>query len=100
MITEKELAMIVAIAESNYHDDIDEDTWSWGVCGYRSKSAVLGSLVKKGLASSCDFGGDPDENTCRLTKEGIATYLAVRPDSSHSKAYFKKHPEESCDERP
>lgn len=51
-MTTNEIEMIKAIVDSEYNSECDPAgcTWSWSVCGNKSKAAVLGSLVKKGLA--------------------------------------------------
>lgn len=76
-ITEKEYALIQSIVQHNEYGErgcLDNHPWSWAVCdGSKAKAAVLGSLVKKGLANQDGRGNDA---SCSLTEAGKQAYLA------------------------
>lgn len=86
--TDKQAEMIVRIAESEYNSgDPERATWSAEVCDTRSDAGVLGTLETKGLVI-CRGGsgraGSIKDATVELTAEGLAVYLALRPDSEYA----------------
>lgn len=99
-LTEKELELIVLIAEDQYANGqrpergkASEPVWTWSVTesGYgmgsstsRSRAAVLGSLIRKGLAGSNDYGRD--DQSCWLTPAGVDVYLDQKEAEAKEKA--------------
>jgi len=75
-ITEKEYAFIKRLVDHNEYGEkgcLDNHPWSWAVCNNsKSEAAVLGSLVKKGLANQDGRGNDA---SCYLTEAGKQAYL-------------------------
>jgi len=74
-ITEKEYALIQKIVLHNEYGErgcLDNHPWSWAVCGDKATAAVLGSLVKKGLAHQEGRGNDA---SCYLTEAGKTAYV-------------------------
>lgn len=73
-LTDKEAAMIRDILTDDYNSrGIEGSPWSWSVVdGCRGRAAVLGSLVKKGLVYTDDWGGKGrnDDQICGFTDEG------------------------------
>src|SRR5262245_6381907 len=83
--TANELNLIRAIVDHDQYGErgnLDNRPWSWAVCdGSKSKGAVLGSLIKKGLAGQDGQGRDA---SCWLTQAGKDAYLAnMVPASPH-----------------
>ena len=67
-VTAKESAMLKAIRDNEYtQGERLGGVWAFIICEDRSGSAVFGSLVKKGLASSYVDGG---EKWCSMTELG------------------------------
>lgn len=78
MLTDREKETLYRIVNNDYNDgDIDSQTWSFAVCGDHASAGVLGSLVKKGLATSQKY--DRDE-IVYLTKAGKAEYRRLYPE--------------------
>jgi len=81
-VTQKELALIVAIVEDGEFACGDEfhGTYAFVVCGDKSSAAVFGSLVKKGLASTDAVEGANtrtlSEQWVQLTDSGREVYRA------------------------
>lgn len=76
-LTDKESTMIREIATSEYHDEPGEPVWTDIICEDRADAAVLGSLIKKGLANStAPMGkvGSCSDATCWLTDSGVAAF--------------------------
>jgi hypothetical protein len=92
-LTPKETDLIIRIAESEYHSGLTEATWTECVCESRSDSAIVGSLLAKGMIGTTQPSGPKsrivggmrvsrgDEATIWLTEAGASAYLATgRPD--------------------
>jgi len=74
-ITDLEYALIQKIVLHNEYGErgcLSNTPWSWAVCGDKSTAAVLGSLVKKGLAWQQGRGNDA---SCGLTDAGKRAYV-------------------------
>jgi hypothetical protein len=77
-VTEKEANLLAAIVESDFHngnDPIDNPVWRDDVLDNLSDAAVLGSLIKKGLAGSDDVD-KPRDACCWVTSLGMSVYEA------------------------
>lgn len=75
-ITDKEYELIRDIVQHNEYGErgcLDNHPWSWAVCETKSRAAVLGSLIKKGLANQEGKGNDA---SCWLTEAGKQAYVA------------------------
>lgn len=82
-LTDLEKAMIIRIAEDEYGDDPGDPRWTDIICESRADSAIVGSLVKKGLLTTQNFGSRK-EWTLRLTAHGCNEYRYLRPDSAYA----------------
>ena len=80
-LTTKELAVLKAIDDSEYGDNILDGVWTWsvwdnvqGIDDAKSFPGVVSSLVKKGYVTSCDDG----EDSCiDMTNDGFEVYAAA-----------------------
>lgn len=78
-LTAKEVELLNAIVTDQYANGeraANVPVWTWSVIGTRSAAAVLGSLKKKGLAGSDNFGRDcgNEDACCWLTDAGFAEW--------------------------
>jgi hypothetical protein len=74
-ITDREYLILTLIRSSDYHDGRDPiNNPVWSVCTSVADNAVLGSLIKKGLAGSQGTGKD---NVCWITKAGMELLTEV-----------------------
>ena len=78
-LTEKEVELLNDIVTNEYANGqraANVPVWTWSVIETRSRAAVLGSLVKKGLAGRDNHGRDGDnEDACVwLTDAGFAEW--------------------------
>lgn len=74
-LTENEVSLIRDIVQHNEYGErgcLDNMPWSWAVCETKSRGAILGSLIAKGLAHQNGRGNDA---SCGLTLAGKLTYL-------------------------
>jgi hypothetical protein len=74
-LTDKEYALLKKIVDHNEYGEkgcLDNTPWSWVICGDHAAAAVLGSLIRKGLAHQ---NGHGDDASCGLTAEGKKAYL-------------------------
>jgi hypothetical protein len=72
-LTQNEINMLQDIIDDQYSDGtLDSSPWSWSVCETKSRAAILGSLVKKGLMNCGDYEGKGRnrDQYCYLTDEG------------------------------
>ncbi len=74
-ITEKEYGFMQEVVNHGEFGEpgcLDNTPWSWAVCETKSRGALLGSLVAKGLAHQNGKGRDA---SCGLTKAGKEAYI-------------------------
>lgn len=101
-LTARELEMIIRIAESEYGDGPEDATWTDVICENRSDSAVVGSLVKKGFATTTapmEKVGDCTDGTITLTVRGLTAYRESRPDSQYARDHAQVEAEQVVAER-
>lgn len=80
-VTEKELNLLRAIHDDEFqdgNDPVDNPIWTDDVIDDHSGAAVLGSLIKKGLAGSDDHGMDSGRKDacCWITALGAEVLAA------------------------
>ena len=71
-LTKSEVEMIFVIAEDQYmNGDPSSATWTEAVCETPRRKALLGALIRKGMAWSNGIGSD---RACGLTADGLKEY--------------------------
>lgn len=80
-LTANEIAVLKAIDNSEYGDNLHDEIWTFSVadnCSLKPRSlpGIVSSLSKKKLVSCCG-AYDGDDATIGMTDAGIAAYVAA-----------------------
>lgn len=84
-LTKNELAVLKAIDDSEYGDNILDGVWTWsvwdnveGVENAKSFPGIISSLVKKGYVTSSEDSGNGEDDACiDMTNDGFEVYAAT-----------------------